>query len=472
MARVSLCLIAKNAEASLPACLASTADLVDEIILVDTGSTDRTKEVAASFHAHIVDFVWIESFSAARNKCLEQARGAWIFYLDADEYLDEANRQKLRVLLRSLGEENLGYVMTVRSRGAQHKGWAVDVARMCLFRNRLEHRWKYRVHEQIVPALRATGASLCWTDIVLQHTGYDDATLARSKLERNLHLLRRDLDEHAENPFILLNVGLTYLELGQATEAEPFLHRSQERAAPTFNMLPLLFATQVRCLKQLGRREEALAVCAAGRTRFPADAPLYFEEGLLRWQQGDRAGAERCFRQLLEGRPEGDPLAPDLRPMSTRLGSFIPTPEGLRGYLTRHHLALVLFQEGRLAEAEAEWQTVLHERPAFVPALIGQGQLFLAQERWGELEQTAALLAGNYSTPAEAALLRELGQLARQASLIAQGELFLAGERWGELEQTAARLADECGAPVAAALLRARGQLARQALPEAHQILT
>ena len=77
--RASLCVIARNEEANLSACLASAADLVHEIIVIDTGSTDRTKEVAASFGARVFDFPWCDDFSAARNESLRHATGDWIF---------------------------------------------------------------------------------------------------------------------------------------------------------------------------------------------------------------------------------------------------------------------------------------------------------------------------------------------------------------------------------------------------------
>src|SRR6185369_12826459 len=82
--RVSLCMIVKNEEANLPPCLSSAADLVDEIIIADTGSTDRTREIAASFGARVVEFPWVDSFAAARNESVRHATGDWIFWLDAD----------------------------------------------------------------------------------------------------------------------------------------------------------------------------------------------------------------------------------------------------------------------------------------------------------------------------------------------------------------------------------------------------
>jgi glycosyltransferase involved in cell wall biosynthesis len=95
---MSLCLIAKNEEAHLPACLPSVEGLLDEMIVVDTGSTDRTKEVAAQLGARVFDFPWVDSFAAARNESLRHATGDWILWLDGDELFTEADRQKFRVL--------------------------------------------------------------------------------------------------------------------------------------------------------------------------------------------------------------------------------------------------------------------------------------------------------------------------------------------------------------------------------------
>src|SRR5688572_6232037 len=100
--RVSLCLIAKNEEERLPVCLRSAVDLVDETIVVDTGSTDRTKEIAGQFGARLVDFPWRDSFSAAMNEAIRHASGDWIFWLHADHWVDETNRQRLRRLFAGL----------------------------------------------------------------------------------------------------------------------------------------------------------------------------------------------------------------------------------------------------------------------------------------------------------------------------------------------------------------------------------
>jgi glycosyltransferase involved in cell wall biosynthesis len=151
--RVSLTMIVRNEEANLSGCLASAADLVDEIIVVDTGSTDRTKEVAGRLGARVYDFPWCDDFAAARNESLRHATGQWIFWLDADDRLDEENRGKLQALLAGLKTENVAYVMRCCSQSGATGGSTAAVDHVRLFPRHPEIRWQYRVHEQILPSV-------------------------------------------------------------------------------------------------------------------------------------------------------------------------------------------------------------------------------------------------------------------------------------------------------------------------------
>src|SRR5438132_3223792 len=126
-------MIVKNEEANLAECLSPVRSLVDEIVVVDTGSTDRTREVAAAWGARIFEFPWIDDFAAARNECLRHARGDWIFWLDADDRIDEKNRAKLRRLLASLSDDNIVYAMQCQGIGSF--GSTASVTHYRLFRN-------------------------------------------------------------------------------------------------------------------------------------------------------------------------------------------------------------------------------------------------------------------------------------------------------------------------------------------------
>jgi glycosyltransferase involved in cell wall biosynthesis len=109
--RVSLTIIVKNGAPTLGDCLSSVRDMVDEIIVVDTGSSDNTKDIAHQHNAKVFDFPWCDSFAAARNESIRRASGDWIFWLDSDEYLDSSNGCQLRSLFADLGNNNYAYIM-------------------------------------------------------------------------------------------------------------------------------------------------------------------------------------------------------------------------------------------------------------------------------------------------------------------------------------------------------------------------
>lgn len=102
MISISLCMIVKNEERILDRCLSCIADLVDEIIIVDTGSSDRTREIAEGYTDKIYDFAWTDDFSAARNFAFSKATKDYIYSADADEVVDETNRERIRVLKETL----------------------------------------------------------------------------------------------------------------------------------------------------------------------------------------------------------------------------------------------------------------------------------------------------------------------------------------------------------------------------------
>jgi len=378
--RVSLCVIVKDEEENLPACLGSCADLVDEVIVVDTGSTDRTKEVAARYGAKVFDFPWVDDFAAARNESLRHATGDYIFWLDADDRLDEDNHAKLRALFASLHGENVAYAMKCLCLPDQETGVATVVDHVRLFRNDPAIRWQFRVHEQILPAVRESGGQVRWADVVLQHTGYQDPALRRRKSERDLRLLHLQDTEQPDHPFTLFNLGSVYQDLGRLEEAVPLLGRSLMRSQAPDSIVRKAYALLAQCQRRLGRAAEALAVCTEGRRLHPDDAELLFQEALARQAQGDLEGSGACYLRLLGSRP-GE--------------HFASLDPGVRGYKARHNLAALYRAQGRLAEAEAQWRAALAEQPGFVPAQLELAEVLLAQGRVAEAEPVmAALEAG------------------------------------------------------------------------------
>ena len=150
MITISLCIIVKNEEKILARCLDSIADLMDEIIVVDTGSADRTKEIAAHYTEHIYDFEWVDDFSAARNYAFSKASGEYIYSADADEVLDEDNRRRFRRLKETLLPEVEIVQMKYANQLQYNTIYNFDEEyRRELFKRKRDFVWEAPIHETV-----------------------------------------------------------------------------------------------------------------------------------------------------------------------------------------------------------------------------------------------------------------------------------------------------------------------------------
>src|SRR5262249_13014770 len=163
-------------------------DLVDEIVVVDTGSTDRTREAATHFGARVYEFPWCDNFAAARNESLRHASGDWILSLDAEDRLDHDNRRKLRELLASLRDEPAAYALRCLDARGTGTGSGTVAEEIRLFRNHPAIRWEYRTHEQILPSLRRQGYEIRGADVTVCRVGPQEPAPGLSRLQRDLRL--------------------------------------------------------------------------------------------------------------------------------------------------------------------------------------------------------------------------------------------------------------------------------------------
>ena len=216
MPELSLCMIVKDEEKHLARCLSSVQNVVDEIVVVDTGSSDKTIEIAESFSAKIFHFDWVNDFSAARNFALSKCTGKWILYLDADE---ELNPDSMEEVIRYKSHKPAGVYCTVKSLGsASANGSVMKYPR--LFANVSGVEFIGKVHEQISDSLSKNKIPLVESKIEIIHHGYaiDEVGLQKKK-ERNLDLLLSN-ENKKSNTYDKLKLIQTLISLDKYDEAE------------------------------------------------------------------------------------------------------------------------------------------------------------------------------------------------------------------------------------------------------------
>src|SRR5437016_3598694 len=195
-------MIARDEERHLADCLASLEGVVDEVVLVDTGSTDATVAMAKSFGARVLHHPWAGDFSAPRNVALDAATGRWILYIDADERLESGGRQTLKDMLEEA--EEVAFRIGLRP----YVGWT-PYLEFRLWRNDPRIRFRGVIHEKVIYAIEEVAAAddrvIGDCSLVLDHVGYEgDQT---HKHERNLPLLRAQLEVEPDNIFNWTHLG-------------------------------------------------------------------------------------------------------------------------------------------------------------------------------------------------------------------------------------------------------------------------
>ncbi len=196
--KLSLCMIVKDEEDMLDGCLAPLQGVVDEMIVVDTGSTDRTVEIAETHGAKVIHFPWNGSFADARNVSINAATGDWVIYLDADEHMDADDAKQLRDLIGRTWREGF-YLAETNYTGGEEAGSATTHMALRLWRNRPQYRFEGRIHEQKTQSMPMyLPERFEHTAIRVVHYGYLTQRIrSREKSQRNIQLLDQ---EARDNP--------------------------------------------------------------------------------------------------------------------------------------------------------------------------------------------------------------------------------------------------------------------------------
>ncbi|MGE5577906.1 MAG: glycosyltransferase [Syntrophothermus sp.] len=357
-------MIVKNEEEFLPRCLRSAQGVVDQIVIVDTGSTDRTVEIARSFGAEVYQHPWKNDFSEARNVSLEHATGDWIIYLDADEEIAQEDIEKIKPLLASTDGE--GFYMVETNFLGDLAGYdAVSHPTLRIFRNRKEYRFHGALHEQISDKIRG---ACPLSPLRLNHYGYmNKPLLDKNKLTRNREILLKEVKANPNNSFVHFNLGTEYTRTREFDKAL----QHYQKAFQNLSSLELHFASYlvrniVMTLNELKRYQDALKVLEDAIIAYPNYTDLFYLRGLVYLNMKRYTDAISSFRECLQ--------------MGESHQGFV-TQVGTGSFLAYYGMGGAYEQIGDLPHAvDAYARSLRHNKRAFAPALNALGNLLLSRQ--------------------------------------------------------------------------------------------
>ncbi len=362
MTTIALCIIARDEEQLLAGCLDSVRGVVDRIALVDTGSRDRTVEIAERAGARVTRQPWREDFARARNASLSMANADWALVLDADERLEAspAGPAALRAQLEQFAAAHpraLGRVLVRNLDGANELS-RISITRFLPLR--AGARFEGRIHEQAQTDDGARAPRLD-TGLVVAHHGYAPGLVReRDKLARNLALLERWGREAPEDGYVWYQLGRTRADAGQRELALAALEQALERARDGDPWSIHAVEIGARALHELGRTKQAFELVQRAAELAPRRADTLFLRSSLALDLGDVEAARRGFHACLE-LSEGE--------------SAIESWRGARSYAPAHNLGVIAECSAQPEEARKWYLRALDFEPDHEPSLAGLARL-------------------------------------------------------------------------------------------------
>ncbi len=257
MIPISVCIITKNEAERLEQCLQALQSFSFEIVVVDTGSTDNSKEIARKYTDKVFDFIWIDDFSAARNYAAKCAAHNIIFPIDTDEIVTSLDLNALQEAIAN-HPRSVGYVKRLDyfEAGSEVRHYDVMIERIY---DRRYYHFERPIHEVILP-LSDISYSSYETTVTLDHIGYlGDKNALQNKAERNLALLQKETEKSPEDPYPYFQIGQSYMLMRDHEHAcESFKEAIARNPAPTESYTRILVNNYGNALIELDRPEESI----------------------------------------------------------------------------------------------------------------------------------------------------------------------------------------------------------------------
>ncbi|WP_176551144.1 TPR domain-containing glycosyltransferase [Bacillus sp. AFS040349] len=324
---ISLCMIVKNEETVIERCLSSVAQLVDEIVVVDTGSTDKTKELVSKYTTNIYDFEWIDDFSAARNFAASKATSEWILVLDADEYVDEENFKRF---ISDIKEDNYKY----DAYNAKILNFSGDFGEVLvqnyhdrIYKNNGDISYFRKIHEQFK---HNNGLDIKFknSNLIIFHSGYLKHTVnEKDKSNRNKKLIDIEMQSNNKNAFDYFNLGNEYSSIGDVNKAlESYIEAYKLKSDIRLSWVSTTLIQIIICLMQLKRFNDALNVIKDAESVYTNSPEILYLKGEIFYLRGQMEDAKEIFQEIVSNPDIYDHVIfrPDLKDQKphSRLGDI------------------------------------------------------------------------------------------------------------------------------------------------------
>lgn len=294
MSNLSVCIITKNECENLKICLNRIKKLGLEIVVVDTGSSDASKEVAEAVTPCVYDFSWCDDFSAARNFAADKAKNDYILFLDSDEFVDDINvSQLLNLIVQKPTSIGLIYIKSLYESDGQTMSSCEPIARIY---SKKYYHYTGRIHEQLT-AFDGVETTVSYNaPVYVTHVGYQgDQAYRTEKANRNLKLLLQELEENGEDPYTLYQIGNSYFYSKQYEKAIPYFERAMELPLDMkLSYVHSIVNLYGYCLLNTKRFADALMLEGVYED-FKTDADYLFVLGLIYMNNAQFANAIKSF---------------------------------------------------------------------------------------------------------------------------------------------------------------------------------
>ncbi|MFD1065859.1 glycosyltransferase [Oceanobacillus locisalsi] len=299
---ITLCMIVKNEEAFLKKCLSSVQNFADEIIIVDTGSTDGSIRIAEKFNAKIYHYKWDDHFAKARNEGITKAANEWILWLDADECLDIQHPETFKKALANRKANILSLPITNFTGNHLHSDDLTSYIHYQprLFRNHQGIHFIHRIHETLDAEPEKMTTDIL--DLPILHYGYiHEVTEKKDKSSRNKRLLELEAAKETHSPWVTYHLASEYYRDKAYKQAFDYVNQSiymfllEGRKPPS-----ILYKLKYDILVQTNSIDQALPGIEKALLLYPDYVDLHFYKGLILFQQADYQAALACFETCLD----------------------------------------------------------------------------------------------------------------------------------------------------------------------------